>query len=100
MNAASLATSVAAKPPGTNSRSQRSISAMRRRAGEDETAVGLDLAAGLGGDDDARAGDAPEDRVRRGEIELRHAGIDRFDDEEFGFGHGALLRFDGVTIAE
>ena len=56
-------------------------------SGEDQAAVGFDRPAGLGGDDDARAGNAREDGVRPGEIELRHAGIDGFDNEEFGFGH-------------
>jgi hypothetical protein len=67
-------------------------------SGKDETAVRFDRPAGLGGDDDAGAGDTREDGVRPGEIELRHARINGFDDEEFGLGHRALLRFDGATM--
>ena len=60
-------------------------------SGEDEVAVGRDRPARLRGDDDLRARDAGEDRVRPGEIELRHAGIDGFDNEKFGLGHGGPL---------
>ena len=61
------------------------------RAGEDEPAFRLDRPAGLGRNQRLGVRNAAEHRVGRGEVELRHGGIDRLDDAERRAGHLFLL---------
>ena len=61
------------------------------RAGENKAALRFNRPAGFRGDNRLGVGNAAENRMRCGEVELSHARINRFNDAERAAGHGVSL---------
>ena len=88
-----MTTSVGGEAPGDEKQVAPLDFRQTLRSREHQPAVAFDQAAGLGGDYRLDARNTREDRVRSGEVELRQAGIERFDDDEGRTGHERLLTF-------